>query len=185
MKSQTVPWIEKSAGIEPSAALIENKLSAMQMSAQHEIESMARRRKARIMRAQNVTLGGQQFVFDRSISNDAGRPFQRLVFQPMPSPADHGFPHTRKSDPSIVVSADCGDGSRPNQAADKIGQSLESSPPINQVSTEQDNVRMFARHDVEKPFDNLPGAALSQVEIACEKNPFAQVEMRDRLATNQ
>jgi hypothetical protein len=82
--------------------------------------------------------------------------------------ADHRVAHARKSDPSIMVSTNGSDRSKPGHAANEAVQGFEASHPVNQVSTKQDDVRLFLRHDIENAVDDVARAVLSQMEITRE-----------------
>ena len=109
VETESIPGIEESAWIEFSLALIENKLAAVEMSAEGEGKRASRC--GRMMSAEQVMICRLEGLAARAVKGAVGREKAGSVFQPPAAAIDHGVANALHADPTVVVSGDGADGS--------------------------------------------------------------------------
>jgi hypothetical protein len=162
----------------------EDKLAAMQVSAQSEVETAARARWPRIMSAENMEVCAQELLFRSAVGHGVGDPAQGLILQPKTPTAQHRFTNVSEPDPPVVISANGTDWSHTAHAFNQTFQRRYAQPPVHQISTEQNNVRLFPGNDIENAVNHVSRSILLEVKIAGKKDALAEGRVRDSLTTH-
>lgn len=185
VESESVPAISERARIQFAPAFVEHELAAVQMPAECEMEPGARRRRTRIVRAENMAFTGQEFLIRSSINYRRLRPSQRTVLQPVPAAGANRLPHTGEASPPIVIPSDCGNRGGPRHVRYEMLQWLKATAPVHQVPAKQDDIGAFLRHNLTEAIHQVTRPVFLQMKVACEENAFAEAEVRKSLAADE
>src|SRR5687767_2762183 len=120
-------------------ALIKNKLSAVEMSAESQIERASRC--DGMMSAEQMIACRLDRLFASAIDGAVGSQEPRRVFQPAPAAHHHRGTNPVHADPPVMVSSHGAERSDTRQSSNQRLQRLQATCRIHQISAKQDKVR--------------------------------------------
>jgi hypothetical protein len=158
-------------------ALIKNKLSAVEMSAESQIERASRC--DRMMSAKQMSACRLDRLSAGAIDGAVGSQEPRRVFQPAPAAQHHRGTNLVYADPPIMVSSHGAERSDARQSSNQRLQRLQATCPIHQISPKQDKVRTFPRCDLQQFVNNVARSILSQMKITRKQETLPRADIRD------
>ena len=158
-------------------ALIKNKLSAVEMSAESQIERASGC--YGMMSTEQMIACRLKRLFASAVEGAVGSQEPGRVFQPAPAAHHHRGTNPVHADPPVMVSSHGAERSDPRQSSNQRLERLQATCRIHQISAKQDKVRRFPRRDLQQSVNNVARSILFQMKITRKQEALSRADIRD------
>ena len=164
-------------------ALIKNKLSAVEMSAESQIERTSRW--DGMVSAEQMIACGLDQLFASAINGAVGSHEPGRVFQPASAARHDCGTNCVHANPAVMISSHGADHRDTRQSLNQRLQRFQATCPIYEVSAQQDKVRTFPRRDLQQAVHNVARSILSQMKVTRKEETLACTDICDSFTAHE